>query len=184
MIQMLVLRTYTPKKQWKYFTGKWGDPTSSEQFQMQLMPMKSVKSGWWHTRRLCSHSVRPGQTSVLGGGAWWAAIRASRVLHLQRNSCMHEYRLGADLLEMSSWKWPECPQQQEVDMLPHSLLAKKTKGILGCIKKSMAGSSREIIIFLCYALVRPLECCAQFWALHFKKDMDLLESPAEGHKGD
>ena len=60
-----------------------------------------------------------------------------RVLHLGRNNCMHQYRLGDDLLERSS-------AERHLVILVDSrlamsqqcaLVAKKASGILGCIKK-------------------------------------------------
>ncbi|CAM4503653.1 unnamed protein product [Lepidochelys olivacea] len=102
-----------------------------------------------------------------------------RVLHLGRKNPMHRYRLGTKWLGSSSAeKDLGATVNEKLDMRQQcALVAKKASGILGCISRGTASRSRDVIVPLYSTLVRPhLEYWVQFWAPHYKKDVEKLEN--------
>uniref|UniRef100_A0A803TYM4 Reverse transcriptase domain-containing protein n=1 Tax=Anolis carolinensis TaxID=28377 RepID=A0A803TYM4_ANOCA len=103
-----------------------------------------------------------------------------KILHFGRKNGMQRYRMGDDAWLDSSM----CEKDLGVlvdNKLNMSLqcdaAAKKANGILACINRGIASRSREVMLPLYFALVRPhLEYCVQFWAPQLKGDVDKLES--------
>ena len=97
-----------------------------------------------------------------------------RVFHVGRNNHMHQYRLGAHLLERSSEKDLGVLVDSRLAMSQQcALVARKANGVLGCNKLSMASRPWEVIL--------PPHLCS---ALGRLKKVRTRRSPAEGHKDD
>ncbi|XP_056343063.1 triadin isoform X5 [Oenanthe melanoleuca] len=105
------------------------------------------------------------------------------VLHLVWRSPKTNFRLGREWKETSPGeKDLGLLVEEKLDMTQQCVLAvKKDICILGCIKSRVVSTSKEMIVSLYSALVRPhLDYCVQDWEPQHKKDVEMLEQVQKG----
>ena len=91
------------------------------------------------------------------------------------NNRHHTYRLGnSPLVSMEAEKDLGIITDSKMNM--GQQCGDAVSYTLSCIHRCISSRSKEVILPLYAALVRPqLEYCVQFWALHFKRDVDSME---------
>ncbi|KAJ7421329.1 hypothetical protein BTVI_18692 [Pitangus sulphuratus] len=145
-------------------TGRSACEPEERKFHSYLQESEERRTGEIQDTKVSNHGK-------FNKGKYW-------ILHLGWGNLRCSYRLGNEMLESSAMERglgvlvdgklnmsQQCPGSQEANY------------VLGGIRQSITNWLREAIVPLCSTLGWPhLEYFVQFWALQYKKDIQLLES--------
>lgn len=138
--------------------------------QRALQQSRGTSAEWWNVLTATSYSLTKGRAK-----SWtWGGIMSG-----MSGSCS-AISILETALQRRLWVGPNWTQNQQ-----HAHNTKKASIFLDCIRWIIVSRSRQIILLLYSAQVRPhLEHCVHFWVPQYKRDGAVGASPTKNYQED